>query len=286
MNNYRVHIFYVITITSLVSSGNLLSVAHFLHYSIARAEGAASFARYSPRYQSIEAIVYNQQPWVHYVGNSLSIVTSLLLLFVATPRLDLNIRNRLLLVPYALCSIMMIVVPEYIVFKVVLASGNVYNDDALYAENNMSIPYLNTWNETTATNTSANEQRISTSVARNTSVLATTRIPETSTTGNRSCQENKDNNNKAVINHSSQMPTNNNATVQYTLLAHSRRERVSCFVIYQIWVALRVVFCLLVCRYLYFLQWSAITRRSPPKRSNATRRGVIDIRITEASPLV
>jgi len=280
LNNYRNYIFYVITITVIISSGNLLSVAHFLHHSIARAEGSGQHP--TTRYQSIEAIVYNHHPWVHYVGNTLSIITALMLLFVVTPKVHLNMRYRIVIIPYAICSLTMIVVPEYIVFKTVLASGNIYNDD-VFKTGMRSVPLTHALTQPNISNNDTSTERIFTGDSQSNSVLPTRRNRVATTSYN--CKDSK----VVIAQNSSKLNKNNdnNDKIQNKPLSgRSRRERVSCFVIYQMWVALRVVFCLLVCRYLYFLQWSIVTRRSPPKRANATRRGVIDIRITEDSPMV
>lgn len=61
--------------------------------------------------------------------------------------------------------------------------------------------------------------------------------------------------------------------------------RMSCFVVYQLWILVRIVFIVLIGRYLHFLQIIRFTKKGghhlQPKRSNATRRGVINITIND-----
>lgn len=61
------------------------------------------------------------------------------------------------------------------------------------------------------------------------------------------------------------------------------RDRISCFIVYQLWIVVRVVFLVLVCRYFYYLQCTGLVRRMrhhpKAKISNTAMRGVINITI-------
>ena len=64
------------------------------------------------------------------------------------------------------------------------------------------------------------------------------------------------------------------------------RARISCFVAYQLWIVVRAVFLVLVCRYMHFLQSIQSVRRHPQtKRLNTTRRGVINITVNGQADL-
>lgn len=67
------------------------------------------------------------------------------------------------------------------------------------------------------------------------------------------------------------------------------QTRISCFVVYQLWILVRIVLMVLVARYLHFLQIIRSTKKGghhpQPKRSNATRRGVINITINDVEDL-
>uniref|UniRef100_A0A7M5WJM0 Uncharacterized protein n=1 Tax=Clytia hemisphaerica TaxID=252671 RepID=A0A7M5WJM0_9CNID len=281
MLNFRVQIFYVAIITVIICFGNLIAVAHYSH-----PEYAGPATKYNTSYQGIEAIVFNRRDWVHYAGNLFSILTSVPLLFVITPKVEINRQRRLILFPYAVCSALMVVAPEYIIF------GNVKMDSSFVAINYgplmdvteaRSEPNRNNhalksgiigFNDTIVSNR-VNKDRESENIGYFDSNGSNTSLKDLKLNKTKSENTNANLNKKLTENKSTLSAIPRSIESNRKL----NRERISCFVIYQLWIILRAVFFVIVCRYFYFLQWLATTHRPQPKRSNATRRGIIDIQV-------
>lgn len=99
---------------------------------------------------------------------------------------------------------------------------------------------------------------------------------------------NDKNNTIPVTNNNRHFSTNNNDVINNEAASDVpvlSQTRISCFVVYQLWILVRVVFVVLVGRYLHFLQIIRSYKKGglhpQPKRSNATRRGIINITIND-----
>lgn len=193
---------------------------------------------------ALDAIITNNQDWLYYVCNSFSIMSSLPLLFVITPNIERNSRRRLLLLPYAVWSITTIFIHQFIISKAI--TRQIHSpQDQVHAK-------ISSHNNSTALKNDNDIAMIFNSQ------MNITNDYETISNGRKNWTISKNNNYSIILNN---------------------HERISFLVIYQVWLVARMIFFFLVCRYFYFLQYFVKTKSRQPKRSNATRRGIIGIRI-------